>query len=205
MVIISLLFLLVCKCHENRQDLKTYSNNIDALTDSVVHYKNKIGTNTASIKTLQLQKNQLKKLVIEKDSLLNTLYGNFSSVQLVTKYKTVTKIDTVYITHNNITDTIPNFKLQGSKNSKWLGLKYIVTRDSLTIAPLSVYTETALITGYKRKWFLGKQSLVTEVTHTNPYITTTEIKSAEVILPSPWYKKWYVWLAAGVAGGLFIK
>ena len=55
-VIISLLFLLIYKCQENRENLEGYTNNIDALTDSVVHYKNKIGTNTTSIKTLQLQK-----------------------------------------------------------------------------------------------------------------------------------------------------
>ena len=72
-------------------------------------------------------------------------------------------------------------------------MQYTVTPDSLTIAPLSVFTETAVITGYKRKWFLGKESLVTEVTHTNPYITTPKINSAEVILPSQWYKKWFIW------------
>ena len=144
-------------------------------------------------------------MVIEKDSLLNALSDNFSSLKSVTKYKTVTKIDTVYITHENITNSLPYFKLQGSSNNKWLSMQYTVTPDSLTIAPLSVFTETAVITGYKRKWFLGKESLVTEVTHTNPYITTPKIKSAEVILPSPWYKKWFIWLAAGVVGGFLIK
>ena len=204
-VIICLVLLLVYKCDENKQNLDGYTNNIDALTDSVMHYKNVIGTHTASIKTLQIEKKQLKKLVLKKDSLLNALSNTFSSVKSVTKYKTITKIDTVYITHGNITDSLPYFKLQGSSSNKWLSMEYTVTPDSLIIAPLSVYTETAVITGYKRKWFLGKESLVTEVTHTNPYITTTGIKSAEVILPSPWYKKWYVWLAAGLAGGLLIK
>ena len=42
-VIICLVLLLVYKCDENKQNLDGYTNNIDALTDSVMHYKNVIG------------------------------------------------------------------------------------------------------------------------------------------------------------------
>lgn len=59
-------------------------------------------------------------------------------------------------------------------------------------------------TGTKRKWFLGKETLTTDITSDNPYLKVTEITSAEVTVPTPWYKKWYVWAAVGAAGGFFI-
>ena len=64
-------------------------------------------------------------------------------------------------------------------------------------------TETTIITGSKRKWFLGKEIYTTDITNSNPHIEITQLKAAEVIIPEPWYKKWYVWFAAGLAGGIF--
>ena len=81
---------------------------------------------------------------------------------------------------------------------------YRVTNDSLIIHPFSTWTETTVISGFKRKWFLGRQTLVTDVTNTNPYIEVTAIKAAYVIVPEPWYKKWYVWLAAGFVTGIAV-
>jgi hypothetical protein len=52
---------------------------------------------------------------------------------------------------------------------------------------------------------LGKESLITDVTNTNPHITVSKLKSLEVVVPSPWYKKWYVWLGAGLIGGMVAR
>jgi len=83
-------------------------------------------------------------------------------------------------------------------------MKYRVTNDSLQVPQFTTHTETAVMTGTKRKWFLGKQTLVTDVTNTNPHITVTGITSAELAVPEPWYRKWYFWGGLGVLGGVLI-
>ncbi len=203
--VIILTLLLALQCHNNRLNTQVYNDNLEAITDSVTYYRNELGTQTAQVKILKLQNRQISEIIIKKDSMFAALAKEFSSVKSVTKFNTITKFDTVYIAHSNAWDSLPHFRLNGKKHNKWFSLNYMVTPDSLTIYPLQVYNKTAVITGFKRKWFLGKETLITEVTHTNPYIETTQLTSAEVTLPSPWYKKWYIWLAAGLAGGLLIE
>ncbi|MFL9836939.1 DUF6549 family protein [Flavobacterium sp. ST-75] len=200
-----LLILLTVQCNKNNRHKNTYLSNLDALTDTVKYYKNKTGTQTATIKTLQLKNNELNDYIINKDEELKAVTGEFSSLQSVVKYTTLTKFDTIYIPLEKPIITEKRFEVSGEKKSKWFSLNYTITNDSLTIAPLLTYTDASVVTGIKRKWFLGKETLTTDVTFTNPNITVTNLKSVTVMVNNPWYKKWYVWLAAGVTGGLLLK
>ena len=181
--------------------------NSKTLTDSIVYYKNVLGTYTASIRTLQLDNKLTKEVLFKRDARLNKLAREFSKLKWITTTKSNITFDTIAakldvdIAANDTTD----FIRQGKISSAWYSLGYKITNDSLTIAPFKTWTETTVITGIKRKWFLGEQILITDVTNTNPYITITGIKSVEVIVPEPWYRKWYVWLAAGAAAGMLIK
>lgn len=202
---ILLLILLAVQCNNNSKNKSAYLSNLDALIDTVSYYKNKAGKQTATIKTLRLKNNELNDYIIDKDEELKAVAEEFSSLQSIVKYTTVTKFDTIYIPLEKPIITENRFKVSGKKKNKWFSLNYTITNDSLTITTLLINTDASIVTGIKRKWFLGKETLTTDVTFTNPNISVTNLKSVAVTVNNPWYKKWYVWLAAGVTGGLLLK
>lgn len=195
---IALLFA-VQKCTSVQQNSRV---NTLALTDTIQYFTNALGTQTASVRTLQTNKNQLEELLLDKDRELQQLSKNFSKIHAVTKFQTLTKYDTITITFH---DTIPCvFSREGIAQSKWYSLRYRADQRSIVIDTLTLPNTASLITGTKRNWFLGRETLVTEVTNTNPYVKVTQLKSAEVILPTPVQKKWYVWIGAGLVGGYLL-
>ncbi len=209
-VITVLLIVLFLQCEKNTDYRNIANQNQKALTDSIKYYKNKLGTVTASIQTLQMTEQQLQQELIEKDAELTALTAEFKTIKHVTRFKSDIQLQPVSFAFDtpiypiSEEDTTGHFERKGFTKTNWYSMGYKVTNDSLTIHPFTTWTETTVITGFKRKWFLGKQTLVTDVTNTNPYIKTTAIKAADVIVPEPWYKKWYVWLAAGFVTGMAV-
>lgn len=176
--------------------------NMNALTDTVQYYTNVLGTQTAVIKTLKIDKRQLDEIILKKDKELAALSQGFSTVHNVTKYKTLVQLDTISIVYH---ETVPCvFSRVGMVEKPWYRFKYNAGQKGLTLDSLTFPNTATVITGTKRKWFLGKETLYTEITNTNPYIKVTEIKAAEVTLPAPVHKKWYVWLGIGLAGGYLL-
>ena len=199
MALVVALLLSVSKCS---YDKTIYTNNLDALTDTLITFKNKIGTQTASIKTLKYSKQQLQNHLLEKDTELATLAKQFARINSVIKYKTLVKLDTLRVVYH---DTVPYvFTRIGTVKQPFYNFTYTSTQDGFLIDSLSILNTATVITGTKRKWFLGAETVITDVTNSNPYITVTGITAAEVVVPNPWYKKWYVWFAAGIAGGYLI-
>lgn len=201
--IIACLFLLAMyQYYSNRKIRELAESNVLALSDSIIFYNNKLGTKTATIKTLRLENGQIEDLLLEKDKQLAALTEEFNSLNTVVKYKAITTVDTIIIKYP---DTLPcTFEVNGSKIDDWYSFNYNSNQYGLEIDSLKTKTETTLITGFKRKWFLGKDILTTDITNSNPHIEITHLKAAEVIVPKPWYKKWYVWFSAGLVGGFFM-
>lgn len=207
LIILLLLCVLIFQCNKRIEIENIAKANNKTFTDSVTYYNNVLGTYTSSIRTLQLDNKLAKETLLKGDLKLNKLAREFSKLKWITTTKSNITFDTISTELEEdiaANDTI-DFIRQGKISSEWYSLDYKITNDSLTIAPFKTWTETTVITGIKRKWFLGEQILITDVTNTNPYITITGIKSVEVIVPEPWYRKWYVWLAAGAAAGMLIK
>lgn len=200
-----LLVIIVFQCESGFRKKDIYNTNLIAFADTVSYYKNVLGNQTATIKTLALQKEQLDKIIIKKDKQLKVLTAEFSSVNSVIKYSTQTKIDTIVTVFKNPVDSIPRFCITGDRFDKWFSFKYKVTNDSLILSSFITHTDAAIITGYKRKWFLGKETLTTDITFSNPYIEVNQLSSAQVSIRQPLYKKWYIWLGMGIVGGLLIK
>lgn len=197
-LIVALLFATNMCANANRKAAAT----VLALTDTVAHYTNALGTQTASIVTLQADKTQLQQLVLNKDRELATLAKNFNNLHSVTKYNTVTVIDTITMHYR---DSLPCvFKREGRVKNNWYSFTYTSDQKGFKIDSLLLPNSTSVIIGTKRKWFLGKETLTTEVTHTNPYVATTQLTSAEVLHAAPLYKKWYIWLGIGLAGGVLL-
>jgi hypothetical protein len=181
-----------------------------AFTDTISYYKNSLGTTTASVKTLKLEKNQLASAILDKDAKLQKLVQDFVKLKSVAAFKSTVQFDTINAAFDNpilsdANDTLTRFERSGIAAGAWFRLGYRVNNDSLIISPFTTWTETTVITGFKKTWLLGKQTAVTDIINTNPHIDITSIRAAQVVVPEPWYKKWYVWLAAGVAGGLLVR
>ena len=199
MLIITLLLLLE-RCQFIKQNA---TENSIALTDTVTYYTNRLGTQTASIKTLQLQQQELKDIILAKDKQLTALAKEFSHVKSVVQYEQVTILDTIAIVYRDTVRCV--FSNSGNITSKWYNLNYKSNNKGFTIDSLTLPNHATIITGYKRKWFLGRETLTTDVTNSNPYITVTNLRAINVVVPTPWYKKWYGWLGAGIAGGFLLK
>ena len=199
LIIAALSVMLLQQCNSRRQAETTALRNATALTDTVRHYTNRLGTQTAAIRTLETDRKSLQTLVISKDKTLAALAKDFGPVRAVAHYGTVTQLDTVHILY---TDTLPcRFERTGKVNSDWYSFRYRSAQDGIRIDSLHLPNETFVITGYKRNGLFGPKVLTTTVTHSNPYVRSTSLRAAEVVIAEPWYKKWYVWLAAGVIGG----
>lgn len=136
---------------------------------------------------------------MKRDKETNLLIKKFKSLHQFIKHNTITVIDSVRI---NYTDTVPyQFTKKGMLANKWLKLKYEASQMGIKIDSLTIPNETFIVTGTKQKWFLGPRILTTEITNKNPYIKTTNLTSAEITIQEKWYKRWYVWLAAGLVSG----
>jgi hypothetical protein len=195
-----LLIILSCTSQQCSFYKKSSQINLATLTDTLRYFENALGTKTATITTLQLEKRQLQ-AVITKDKKLLSLSKSFSNIESIVKYNTVTRIDTIHV---HYPDTLPcNFVRSGKKVGSWYSFNYKSDQKGFKIDSLMTNTETTVITGFKSKWLLGEQTLTTDVTNSNPHIRVTSLKAAEVVIPEPWYKKWYLWLAVGAIGGIF--
>jgi hypothetical protein len=197
-----LLLLMIYQCQKVSMLQKNEANNINAIADTINYYTNKLGTKTASIKTLKLEKSQLRNTLLKKDMELNILASEFNKISHITKISSTTIIDTIKV---RFKDSIPCvFERSGTLNENSYRFKYTINQKSIEIDSLSLPTKTTVITGIKKKWFFGAQVLTTDITNTNPYIKITKIESSEITLTQPWFKKWYIWLAAGTITGWFV-
>jgi len=78
--------------------------NRDALTDTVQYYSNVLGTQTAAIKTLKIDKRQLDEIILKKDKELAALTKGFAKVHNIAQYKTLTLYDNLAVVYH---DTVP--------------------------------------------------------------------------------------------------
>jgi len=195
-----ILFYSVDRCQGLRQAAET---NLTALSDSIGYYRNRLGTQTARIKILEVKQSDLKKVILSKDEQLAALSKEFSRIRTIVQYTQQITYDTIAVTYK---DSVPCiFNRLGTVNTKWYAFKYESTNNGFVIDSLTLDNKVTVMSGFKRSWLLGRQTLVTDVTNSNPHIMVTELKSTEIVIPSPWYKKWYVCLGAGVIGTLIAR
>jgi len=208
-VILFLSCLLLHQCDKARRTAALATANQTALTDTVQYYNNSLSAQTAYVKTLQYSEKEIRNLLLSKNAKLKALTKDFTDLKSINDITSTVQFDTIAIGFDSplvmAADSLARIEKRGTVSAKWYSLGYKVTADSLVLSPFQTHTETTVVTGMRRKWLLGKETLVTEVSNTNPHITVTNIKAAEIVVQPQWYRKWYVWLAAGFAGGLLIR
>jgi cell division protein FtsB len=197
-VCVILLCLLFNKCENENLQLA----NVDALNSQLTTYKLKNGQLVTSAKTLSYTNAQLKNSLLGNDKTLKQVMAKFAKVQSVTKYVTTTKLDTIAITYK---DTIPCiFERNDAVFHEWYSLGYISNQRGITITELSIPDSVAIVTGTKRKWFLGKQTQTIDITHTNPFVETEAVQHIEVVEKPKWYQTTIFKLGLGFVGGYFL-
>lgn len=198
-IIVILLLLLFKQCEKSKR-LSEF-----ALNESrkVELYKNKIGTLTATVKVSELTEKELKKLVLQKNDSLKKLASEFKKVQYITIVKEVVKIDSVKVPFEV---EIPcEFERLGKYDTdSHFRFNYALNQSGFSIYDITIPNEQTIITGLKRKWIFGKQTLHTDITNTNPYIHTKEIQTIVVPVKVEWYNNKFVWFGLGAVGGIMI-
>ena len=197
-VCLILLSQLFQKCESEKVQLA----NVEALNIEAKVYKLKNGQLVTSVENLNYTKEQLKKSLLMKDKKVKELTDKFSNIKSITKIVTNTKFDTIKLVYN---DSIPcNFERVGSDLKQWYHIAYKSNQKGVEITELSIPDSVIVATGDKRKWFWGKRTSVTDITHANPFVETESIQHIEVVQPSKWYDSTIVKIGIGFIGGMLL-
>jgi hypothetical protein len=197
-VCLILLSQLFQKCESEKVQLA----NIDALNSQTKVYKLKNGQLVTSVENLHYTNSQLKSSLLMKDKNVKELVNKFSNVKSVTKYITNTKFDTIKLVYK---DSRPcNFEKVGSDLKEWYHIAYKSNQKGVEITELSIPDSVIVVTGDKRKWFWGKRTSVTDITHANPFVETESVQHIEVVKPAKWYDSTIFKIGLGFIGGMFL-
>jgi hypothetical protein len=197
-VCLILLSQLFQKCESEELQLA----NVEALNKEANIYKLKNGQLVTSVENLNYTNSQLKNSLLMKDKNVKELVNKFSNVKSVTKYVTNTKFDTIKLVYQ---DSIPcNFERIGSDLKEWYHIAYKSNQKGVEITELSIPDSVIVVTGEKRKWFWGKRTSVTDITHANPFVETESIQHIEVVKPAKWYDSTIFKLGIGFIGGVLL-
>lgn len=181
---------------------KRAKHNVAVLQGEVSQYKNKIGTLTTTVGTLQLTNKQLKTSILQKNDSLKKLAAEFSKVSSIVETQTIVLIDSVSVPFP-VPVEVP-FERSGFHADKWFSFDYNINQNGFSLADFTTWNEQTIITGFKRSWFLGRQHVTTDITNTNPYIDVVNVRSVEVVIPKKWYDTRVFNLSIGFVAGAYL-
>jgi hypothetical protein len=202
MVLLITCLLLVSQLFSKCESQKVQLANIDALNTELTKYELKNGQLVTSVENLVYTKEQLKKSLIMKDKKVKELADKFSNIKSITKIVTNTKFDTIKLVYQ---DSVPcNFERIDSVLQEWYHIAYKSNQKGVTFTELSIPDSIIVASGEKRKWFWGKRTSVTDITHLNPFVETEQIQHVEVQEIAKWYDSTIFKIGLGFIGGLFL-
>ena len=203
-IIVLLVFclLLISQLFSKCENQKVQLANIEALNSQTKVYKLKNGQLVTSIENLSYTNKQLKNSNLMKDKKVKELTDKFSNIKSVTKYVTNTKFDTIKLVYN---DSIPcKFERIGSDFKEWYHIAYKSNQIGVEITELSIPDSVIIASGEKRKWFWGKRTSVTDITHANPFVETESVQHIEIKQPTKWYDSTIFKIGIGFIGGILL-
>lgn len=189
LTVLILLSLLFSKCEQE----KVLNGNLDSFKVQMESYKLKDGRLVNTSKTVTYEK------VPEKTELTK----KFAKVKTVIKIQERLRIDTVYVSYK---DSIPcSFERTGNVVNENYSLDYKSTQKGITIANLSIKDSLEVVTGTKRKWFLGKETHTIDIAHSNKLIETTGLQHVEIKPKKRFYETTLFKIGVGVLIGVSVK
>ncbi|HMI07108.1 MAG TPA: hypothetical protein VK528_06160, partial [Flavobacterium sp.] len=133
-----------------------------------------------------------------KDKELQKLTGRFSKVTSITTIKAQAKLDSAIAVFDTPIVLRPaqsdstkteSFERVGTVWEDWFCANYRIDNKGIILTQVTGDISVTTVTGFKRKWFLGKTTAVTDVTPTSKNVTVLQIQSTEVIVPRTWWKE----------------
>jgi len=198
-ILLICLFLSISKCsHNENKAFKT----TEAMLDTTKYFKNKLGTETASKIVLETDLKTFKQLVLKKDDSLKKLIDEFSRVKSVVKYKTIVSIDSIPVF---FTDSIPcDFQRIGRFETKNIEFDWKIDQKRFDLSEIRIPNETKLITGFKRKWIFGRQTMTTDITNSNEYFKTSNVQTIEIKIPKRFDETRLFNIGVGIGAGFLM-
>ena len=187
--------ILMVKCTNE----KAQSNTIEALQAENKTYKLKNNQLVLSKEVAFLDNKQMKAKIKNLE-----LASKFSKVTVLTKFVNVTRIDSINVLYK---DSIPCvFEKTGDIVDKNYSLAYKSNQLGLVISKLEIPDSLVIVTGIKRKWFLGKTTTSIDITHSNPLVKSSDLQNFELKDKKMFYETKFFNIGVGfIAGFLLMK
>lgn len=126
-----------------------------------------------------------KKEAVKVANIPDTIVKKFTEIKTVTRYVDRIRIDTIQVKYK---DTIPCvFERSGAINEKEYSLTYQTNQNGLKLHNMQIEDSLLIVTGTKRKWFLGRETNTIDISHTNKYISSDQVQHIEVVPKKPFY------------------
>ena len=198
-VILVLASMLFAKCKNENLQLAT----IKALKTENTSYKLKNGQLVTSSKTLIATNEKQAVELIGNTETIKQLTDEFSKVKSITKYVEKIKIDTVQIVYK---DSVPyEFEKSGKIVNEDYSLNYKSNQKGIDITDLSLENNNVtIVTGIKKKWFWGNETITTDITNSNKLIKIGEMQHVEIQPKKKFYETTVFKIGIGVLAGTLI-
>ena len=116
----------------------------------------------------------------------DTIIKEFVKIKTVTKYIDKIQIDTIKVTYK---DSIPCvFDRSGELKTKEYSFTYKSNQNGFTVNDFDIKDSLLIVTGTKRKWFLGRETNTIDISHTNKYVKSDSVQHFEVVQKKKFYE-----------------
>lgn len=196
-----LVMVMFTKCKQNSEESLRLTNNEKIANDSIIYFKNKINTLTASVGTYQLTQSEFEARFLQKDQKLKKITEEFNKLQSVLKFKAKASIDTVFIPFNFPIEKSDSTSEYVTKKKDWFSFEYKIDTAGIKLKNITSTIEVVAVTGFKKNWFLGRKTAITDVTSSTKGVVIQNLSSAQIVVPKAFYET-NIFL---IATGFFIK
>lgn len=174
-LLFALIIIGVSTCNNYKHQLQEQSSLITAYQDTVKHYKDEDGKNSAQIAVLKGSKENLLHIIGKSDLQLAKLIKKGATSGTV--FQQTTKFDTVVLVRRDTIDG--RIAYENTIVNNWMRLYVGLKDDSLTT---SVQFKDSISVSFQKvkQGFLKRRKSVVVVTNANPYVSTKTIHSFEI-------------------------
>jgi hypothetical protein len=198
LAILVLASMLFSKCKNESLQLAT----IKALKTENSEYRLKNKQLVVSSNALFATNKKQALELIGKTETVKQLTDKFAKVKSITKYVDKIRIDTVNVIYK---DSVPCvFEKSGSITNEEYSLNYKSNQKGIDITDLSIENDVTIVTGTKRKWFLGKEIQTIDITNSNKLVKLGELQHVEIVPKKRFYETTLFKVGIGVLAGALI-
>ncbi len=132
----------------------------------------------------------------------DTIIKKFHEIKTVTKYVERLQIDTIKVAYK---DSIPcDFERSGELKTKEYSFTYKSNNKGFAVNNMMLEDSLLIVTGIKRKWFLGKETNTIDISHSNKYISSDNVQHFEVVQKKKFYETTLFKVGIGFIAGVAI-